>query len=125
MIRRPPRSTRTDTLFPYTTLFRSRSAMGPSSVLRRPVLSRPIGAWGQRHFLETAVQPLQGLAGGVELRPHADNSRLGQDEIKIVLAGAVLRGLQQNLLDLPHPLADPLHASAAQPLHLAPQGFGV
>src|SRR3546814_3697951 len=26
MIRRPPRSTRTDTLFPYTTLFRSESA---------------------------------------------------------------------------------------------------
>src|SRR3546814_10092635 len=26
MIRRPPRSTRTDTLFPYTTLFRSCSA---------------------------------------------------------------------------------------------------
>src|SRR3546814_5918289 len=31
MIRRPPRSTRTDTLFPYTTLFRSPSA--PSQVL--------------------------------------------------------------------------------------------
>src|SRR3546814_12353257 len=29
MIRRPPRSTRTDTLFPYTTLFRSR--IGPAS----------------------------------------------------------------------------------------------
>src|SRR3546814_11370713 len=27
MIRRPPRSTRTDTLFPYTTLFRSRPAI--------------------------------------------------------------------------------------------------
>src|SRR3546814_5092091 len=27
MIRRPPRSTRTDTLFPYTTLFRSRSGL--------------------------------------------------------------------------------------------------
>src|SRR3546814_4119355 len=27
MIRRPPRSTRTDTLFPYTTLFRSRGAI--------------------------------------------------------------------------------------------------
>src|SRR3546814_10496996 len=27
MIRRPPRSTRTDTLFPYTTLFRSKSAL--------------------------------------------------------------------------------------------------
>src|SRR3546814_3271435 len=31
MIRRPPRSTRTDTLFPYTTLFRSR---------RRPVAAQ-------------------------------------------------------------------------------------
>src|SRR3546814_3371899 len=29
MIRRPPRSTRTDTLFPYTTLFRS---LGPDDV---------------------------------------------------------------------------------------------
>src|SRR3546814_2066252 len=28
MIRRPPRSTRTDTLFPYTTLFRSTRAEG-------------------------------------------------------------------------------------------------
>src|SRR3546814_4721133 len=28
MLRRPPRSTRTDTLFPYTTLFRSRSRRG-------------------------------------------------------------------------------------------------
>src|SRR3546814_14012818 len=27
MVRRPPRSTRTDTLFPYTTLFRSRPAV--------------------------------------------------------------------------------------------------
>src|SRR3546814_11104903 len=30
MIRRPPRSTRTDTLFPYTTLFRSVFALIPS-----------------------------------------------------------------------------------------------
>src|SRR3546814_2662704 len=29
MIRRPPRSTRTDTLFPYTTLFRSPRGRGP------------------------------------------------------------------------------------------------
>src|SRR3546814_12023897 len=29
MILRPPRSTRTDTLFPYTTLFRSPAAAGP------------------------------------------------------------------------------------------------
>src|SRR3546814_5252429 len=33
MIRRPPRSTRTDTLFPYTTLFRSFSAASPQIFL--------------------------------------------------------------------------------------------
>src|SRR3546814_7212998 len=31
MIRRPPRSTRTDTLFPYTTLFRSRKVKPSNS----------------------------------------------------------------------------------------------
>src|SRR3546814_7692022 len=42
MIRRPPRSTRTDTLFPYTTLFRSlrphlrRRAFGHAPAGRRP-----------------------------------------------------------------------------------------
>src|SRR3546814_4071507 len=39
MIRRPPRSTRTDTLFPYTTLFRSN---GARQVQRQPrTLGRP------------------------------------------------------------------------------------
>src|SRR3546814_7572437 len=33
MIRRPPRTTRTDTLFPYTTLFRS----VPAALLRPPL----------------------------------------------------------------------------------------
>src|SRR3546814_7723451 len=32
MIRRPPRSTRTDTLFPYTTLFRSALATTPTTL---------------------------------------------------------------------------------------------
>src|SRR3546814_12459423 len=36
MIRRPPRSTRTDTLFPYTTLFRSFSNLAQNSAL--PIL---------------------------------------------------------------------------------------
>src|SRR3546814_9410641 len=36
MIRRPPRSTRTDTLFPYTTLFRSVRARGRKSARRAP-----------------------------------------------------------------------------------------
>src|SRR3546814_12089654 len=42
MIRRPPRSTRTDTLFPYTTLFRS------TPHRRSFVLSSRRGAFGRR-----------------------------------------------------------------------------
>src|SRR3546814_19610482 len=41
MIRRPPRSTRTDTLFPYTTLFRSGPDRSPDHRrAEREVLSR-------------------------------------------------------------------------------------
>src|SRR3546814_13991617 len=44
MIRRPPRSTRTDTLFPYTTLFRSRRiAKGEAKVRPRTRRRRPSG----------------------------------------------------------------------------------
>src|SRR3546814_15114841 len=40
MIRRPPRSTRTDTLFPYTTLFRSRAQTGQMVDALRQVIER-------------------------------------------------------------------------------------
>src|SRR3546814_1127990 len=49
MIRRPPRSTRTDTLFPYTTLFRS-------TLPRLPEDHRKIvGGHGDRFFEGEAV----------------------------------------------------------------------
>src|SRR3546814_9013904 len=52
MIRRPPRSTRTDTLFPYTTLFRSaertESALNPRP--RRAI--KPVGG-----ILKDCLQP--------------------------------------------------------------------
>src|SRR3546814_15502732 len=44
MIRRPPRSTRTDTLFPYTTLFRSARSKG-----RAPL--HMVSAWASRQRL--------------------------------------------------------------------------
>src|SRR3546814_5256713 len=51
MIRRPPRSTRTDTLFPYTTLFRSISVQeerliedGINAVMKLPVADRSLSA---------------------------------------------------------------------------------
>src|SRR3546814_7162739 len=40
MLRRPPRSTRTDTLFPYTTLFRSDARAG----IEIPAIARSAGA---------------------------------------------------------------------------------
>src|SRR3546814_11255192 len=61
MIRRPPRSTRTDTLFPYTTLFRSTERRGNERPAprngdhppQRPMQSRPphlgeAGPWRHR-----------------------------------------------------------------------------
>src|SRR3546814_13872442 len=45
MLPRPPRSTRTDTLFPYTTLFRSLASsrkIGPFSQARRTHIERTI-----------------------------------------------------------------------------------
>src|SRR3546814_8583118 len=54
MIRRPPRSTRTDTLFPYTTLFRSgrdrlpRQPIAPKCAPTKPGCSLRRLACGQR-----------------------------------------------------------------------------
>src|SRR3546814_18758922 len=77
MSRRPPRSTRTDTLFPYTTLFRSARA-GPHNIL--------VGRQG--HALELL---LDGLAGhrdavavqvaAVEQRPHDDLHAADLEEV--------------------------------------------
>src|SRR3546814_7623579 len=43
MIRRPPRSTRTDTLFPYTTLFRSYETRAARRRGRMGITAAPIG----------------------------------------------------------------------------------
>src|SRR3546814_10693314 len=50
MIRRPPRSTRTDTLFPYTTLFRSAGKATPAPARSR----RSSGGVSRREHLHAA-----------------------------------------------------------------------
>src|SRR3546814_1826165 len=62
MIRRPPRSTRTDTLFPYTTLFRS---SGDPLVTRfcglaRLPTRRTVADW-LRQFTQETLAPLIAL----------------------------------------------------------------
>src|SRR3546814_4859985 len=53
MLRRPPRSTRTDTLFPYTTLFRSANSLTLSPALAA-VLFKPHGGPHSRFPLARA-----------------------------------------------------------------------
>src|SRR3546814_3036902 len=54
MIRRPPRSTRTDTLFPYTTLFRSNEGLdtAASSVVGKSRLESA----RRQHFIRSDIQ---------------------------------------------------------------------
>src|SRR3546814_2472205 len=82
MIRRPPRSTRTDTLFPYTTLFRSARGAephppgvdeSPRPPAASPAADRrgPVG--GRHHLLSGEPRRLSGQ-GRQGLRPQ-DRSR--------------------------------------------------
>src|SRR3546814_1553138 len=54
MIRRPPRSTRTDTLFPYTTLFRSYAGACGS---RRSCATGSAGGWPKGCTLAAGESP--------------------------------------------------------------------
>src|SRR3546814_6691346 len=72
MIRRPPRSTRTDTLFPYTTLFRSLRIM----TLRPDWSTEDAAAWGER-WLESLG--LQGAAGFLRYCDSAGEEHLAME----------------------------------------------
>src|SRR3546814_762643 len=66
MIRRPPRSTRTDTLFPYTTLFRSvchRAAGEGDRAVGAPKLTDAIWLYGgdRASITATVTQPRNGV----------------------------------------------------------------
>src|SRR3546814_16226050 len=77
MIRRPPRSTRTDTLFPYTTLFRSLD-----DEFR---LSRAFGLHTGRQLVQDVVRKAQLQLDGVALNlsavTHADQVQLALEAL--------------------------------------------
>src|SRR3546814_19730118 len=50
MIRRPPRSTRTDTLFPYTTLFRSHEHQAVAQKVMCPMCPKRVAIGGSASF---------------------------------------------------------------------------
>src|SRR3546814_11396203 len=99
MIRRPPRSTRTDTLFPYTTLFRSAAAVAveASGGYERGVLDDLADHGIAAYRLDPAQ--VRGFARG--LRLHAKTDANDAETIARCLAAAVA-GLQP-YWPAPHP----------------------
>src|SRR3546814_13756287 len=90
MIRRPPRSTRTDTLFPYTTLFRSDLTVARFVRLqRRGVVRRDI-ARRDRIDLHPLRRPFVGEQLGQAAHPrfrrgiarHADTAQIGRASLE-------------------------------------------
>src|SRR3546814_5401848 len=61
MIRRPPRSTRTDTLFPYTTLFRSPVIQRDIMIVRTRVLvvgAGPVGVTAAYRLAQMGIDAI-------------------------------------------------------------------
>src|SRR3546814_13923934 len=71
MIRRPPRSTRTDTLFPYTTLFRSqRPVIAPRTVNKSLTIVAGFMDWlVNNDYMETNLTDGQRLPKGKPKNP--------------------------------------------------------
>src|SRR3546814_7836511 len=102
MIRRPPRSTGTVTLFPYTTLFRSPQDCGQSSRNYPHLVARALGAAVFRDVscgsatIDDFYEPQDGLPlGGVNARSEEHTSEL-QSLMRISYAVFCLQKNTQN-----------------------------
>src|SRR3546814_10475223 len=91
MIRRAPRSTRTDTLFPYTTLFRSAvvGEVGPAIFYRveRPHGAQALGV-GAPHAIGVALEAVQRtrrLPRIILVIPHAERSEEHTSELQSLM----------------------------------------
>src|SRR3546814_19298163 len=94
MIRRPPRSTRTYTLFPYTTLFRSRQY-----TLDRKQFGRPLDANQliQKTLADMQTEITIGLQACLRLGRLLDDGRAAPEAISLCK-----RQSRRPDLDLPH-----------------------
>src|SRR3546814_15162413 len=96
MIRRPPKSTRTDTLFPYTTLFRSTGhRLDRPERTRRPAPPPMITRLSQSRLALTGLFVLAALIGAGLLfamqtwLPGGDRARIERSEERRVGKGGV------------------------------------
>src|SRR3546814_20673807 len=74
MIRRPPRSTRTDTLFPYTTLFRSGKGRTANSSSPKPTARRGFQESPTKRSVKYCVEPIFWFA-----IPRSEERRVGKE----------------------------------------------
>src|SRR3546814_4682587 len=98
MIRRPPRSTRTDTLFPYTTLIRSRRP-GVLETGRRDRIHHACGRHhpdGRQVHVQRRRRQCRGRAGRCRRRgtaappPHGHPPPMNRNLVPLLVAGALL-----------------------------------
>src|SRR3546814_7787533 len=86
MIRRPPRSTRTDTLFPYTTLFRSGDTLTASDV----AVARGQASFGDPARVTGLPEDLVAKAGQAIARlvdDAIDRMKTSPQDIQMILVG--------------------------------------
>src|SRR3546814_8212895 len=101
MIRRPPRSTRTDTLFPYTTLFRS-ARPNRASLAPRPYTSA-VSRWVTRSEEHTSeLQSLMRISYAVFCLKKKKKRNVEQNN-------SVESLIQQNIIRLQSYVCDPIH----------------
>src|SRR3546814_2649118 len=100
MLRRPPRSTRTDTLFPYTTLFRSAWTATASSIRRGASAAMPkevtCGGWFFRSDAPYCPWPLAARMWYMAARSEEHTSEL-QSLMRISYAVFCLKKKKQNI----------------------------
>src|SRR3546814_6720733 len=120
MIRRPPRSTRTDTLFPYTTLFRS-----PSIVNAHLHLARIYNTDFMLRLAGHDPAPLRARAFELSLRAARSEEHTSELQSLMRISYAVFclkkkkTTSQQQTLQQSHEHHDTLHTQRPRPLQHA------
>src|SRR3546814_14662231 len=86
MLRRPPRSTRTDTLLPYTTLFRSEDKAGKKSEITVDRIISAVGVQGNIENLGLESTKVKTDRGSIQIDEYGRTAEPGIDDIGEVAA---------------------------------------
>src|SRR3546814_5404101 len=89
MIRRPPRSTRTDTLFPYTTLFRSRRTERVATDLAWQALRKDVRVFRLPGIYGPGRSPLDRVLEGRARRIDLPGQVFSRVHVDDIVSGAI------------------------------------